>query len=84
MVRMLDSPLRIAYDLFLPALSDLGIAYCYGSGYVMRCEALMAVKGWSTFTYAAEDVPTTVCVHQLGWTSKFLNLTLADGQRQAC
>ena len=84
MVRMLDSPLRFAYDLFLPALSGLGIAYCYGSGYVMRREALMAVKGWSTFTYAAEDVPTTVYMHQLGWTSKFLNVTLAEGQQQAC
>lgn len=83
MVRMLDSPLRFAYDLFLPALSGLGIAYCYGSGYVMRREALMAVKGWSTFTYAVEDVPTTVYMDQLGWTSKFLNVTLAEGQRQA-
>ena len=54
MVRFLDGLLKMTYDLWQPSLSGLGMAQCYGTGYVVRKAAIDSIGGWSTFTPIAE------------------------------
>lgn len=54
-----------------------GVFWC-GSGTVARREPLMEIGGVQTATIA-EDFHTTICLHQRGWRTHYVNETLLLG-----
>jgi cellulose synthase/poly-beta-1,6-N-acetylglucosamine synthase-like glycosyltransferase len=56
----------------------LGVAWCTGSGYVLRREALEEI-GWFPLGSLAEDVATSTLMLGKGWKTAFIHEPLQFG-----
>ena len=77
-----DDPLCQSLDLFVhvsePLKDSLGVAWCTGSGYVMRRSALDSIGGFPVGSLA-EDVYTSTMFLGMGWTTAFVHEPLQFG-----
>ncbi|KAL2201692.1 glycosyl transferase [Sarocladium strictum] len=77
-----DDPLCQSLDLFVhvsePMKDSLGVAWCTGSGYVMRRAALEAIGRFPTGSLA-EDVCTSSMLLGNGWNTAFIHEPLQYG-----
>lgn len=78
MVRLMDGANAIFYALSMPSASGMGVAICVGTGYVIRRVAIEQLGGWVT-GYAVEDSTTSLKLHEAGWRSKYLDVSLVHG-----
>jgi cellulose synthase (UDP-forming) len=70
-----------SYDNLLEAFSVLGCAFCYGTNFIIRREALQQVGGWDEDrgTALTEDISTSFMLHQAGWESLYVRRGYATG-----
>ena len=66
------------FHLWEPLKDFLGVAWCTGSGYVTRREALLEIGGFSESSMA-EDVCTSSLMLGAGWKSAFVDESLQHG-----
>lgn len=71
-----DDPLSQSLDFFVHVLEGikdaLGVAWCTGSGYILRREALEEI-GWFPLGSLAEDVATSTLMLGKGWKTAFIH-----------
>jgi hypothetical protein len=71
-----DDPLSQSLDFFVHVLEGikdaLGVAWCTGSGYILRREALEEI-GWFPLGSLAEDVATSTLMLGAGWKTAFIH-----------
>lgn len=68
----------VFYRLILPGRNRFNAAFCVGTNVVFRRAAIDQVGGMYTRS-KSEDVWTSLLLHEAGWRSIFLPLTLAIG-----
>ena len=77
-----DDPLCQSLDTFIhisePIKDALGVAWCTGSGYVMRRDALDSI-GWFPLGSLAEDVCTSSMFLGNGWNTCYVHEHLQTG-----
>jgi hypothetical protein len=77
-----DDPLCQSLDFFVHVLEgikdSLGVAWCTGSGYLLRREALEDI-GWFPLGSLAEDVATSTMMLGKGWKTAFVHEPLQFG-----
>ncbi|KAF2671962.1 nucleotide-diphospho-sugar transferase [Microthyrium microscopicum] len=77
-----EDPLSQSLDFFVHVLEGikdaLGVAWCTGSGYVLRREALEEI-GWFPLGSLAEDVATSTLMLGKGWKTAFVHEPLQFG-----
>jgi hypothetical protein len=77
-----NDPLNQSLDFFVHVLEGikdgLGVAWCTGSGYVLRREALEEI-GWFPLGSLAEDVATSTLMLGKGWKTAFVHEPLQWG-----
>jgi hypothetical protein len=77
-----NDPLNQSLDFFVHVLEGikdgLGVAWCTGSGYVLRREALEEI-GWFPLGSLAEDVATSTLMLGRGWKTAFIHEPLQWG-----
>jgi len=61
-----------------PLKHSLGVAWCTGSGYIMRREAISDIGGFPTSSLA-EDVLTSSLMLGAGWVTMFVDEPLQHG-----
>ena len=61
-----------------PLKQTLGVAWCTGSGYVMRRQALEDIGGFPTYSLA-EDVFTSSLMLGAGWRAVYVDEPLQHG-----
>jgi cellulose synthase (UDP-forming) len=69
---------RVQYDLLLPARDAWNNAFCCGTSWVMRKEALKEIGGIPTES-VTEDYLTSVKLSVAGWETVYLNERLSAG-----
>ena len=69
---------RFFFNVLLPAKDAWGAAFCCGTSAVLRVSALEACGGMATET-VTEDMLTTFCMAEHGYTTVFLNERLSMG-----
>jgi len=74
----LPDELRFAFDVSQPARDAAGEAYCCGTGFLARMEALRAI-GLFPEDSVTEDVLTTARLREAGWRTVYLGQPLAFG-----
>jgi len=77
-----DDPLVQSLEAFVhviePAKDATGVAWCTGSGYIVRRSALEAIGGWPTGSLA-EDVCTSSLLLGAGWKTVYCHEPLQYG-----
>lgn len=77
-----DDPLCQSLDLFVhisePLKDSLGVAWCTGSGYILRRKALADIGGFPIGSLA-EDVCTSSMLLGSGWNTVFVHEPLQFG-----
>lgn len=77
-----NDPIVQSLDAFVhvmePTKDANGVAWCTGSGYVIRREALHSIGGWPTGSLA-EDVYTSSMLLGAGWRTAFVHEALQYG-----
>jgi len=77
-----EDPLSQSLDFFVHVLEGikdaLGVAWCTGSGYLLRREALEEI-GWFPLGSLAEDVATSTLMLGKGWKTAFVHEPLQFG-----
>lgn len=69
---------RFAFGTILPAREAAGRAYCCGTSFLIRTEALRAISGFPTESIT-EDVLTSMKIGMRGWRTTYLNEILTTG-----
>ena len=77
-----NDPLAQSLDAFVhvvePSKDATGVAWCTGSGYLIRRSALEAIGGWPTGSLA-EDVCTSSMLLGAGWKTAYVHEALQYG-----
>ena len=66
------------FDFMEPLKQMLGVAWCTGSGYIMRRSAIESIGGFPTYSLA-EDVFTSSLMLGAGWKTIFVNEPVQHG-----
>ncbi len=69
---------RVFFDVLQPAMDAWGCAFCVGTSYVVRRDALGEIGGVREGT-VAEDLLLSLKLHTLGWKTRWLNQRLSIG-----
>ena len=70
-----------SYDNLMEGFSVLNCAFCYGTNFIVRRNALQAVGGWdmANGTALTEDIATSFSLHLAGWRSRYVRHAYAQG-----
>ncbi len=69
---------RVFFDVLQPAKDAADVAFCVGTSFVVRRDAITAAGGFPTGS-VCEDIYTTYTLLRHGWITRWLNERLSNG-----
>lgn len=69
---------RVFFDVLQPAKDAADVAFCVGTSFVIRRDAITEAGGFPTGS-VCEDIYTTYTLMRFGWVTRWLNERLSNG-----
>lgn len=69
---------RVFFDVLQPAKDAADVAFCVGTSFIVRRDAITAAGGFPTGS-VCEDIYTTYTLMRFGWVTRWLNERLSNG-----
>jgi len=69
---------RVFFDVLQPAKDAADVAFCVGTSFIVRRDAITTAGGFPTGS-VCEDIYTTYTLMRFGWVTRWLNERLSNG-----